>query len=176
MFILSALGTWMLIAGCRQRPAEVTGNSTVGINIGNVAPELTFNNPDGKPIALSSLRGKMVLIDFWAAWCPPCRMENPNLVKIYREYKDKAFRNGNGFTIYSVSLDRTREDWVNAIQEDQLEWENHVSDLQYWSSVPAAIYQVDGIPMNYLIDGNGVILASNLRGELLKETLKKYLK
>jgi thiol-disulfide isomerase/thioredoxin len=163
---------------CKGTGADKGGNGSgeIGLNIGDVAPEINFENPDGEKIALSSLRGKMVLIDFWAAWCPPCRRENPNLVRTYNEYKDKKFQNGDGFTIYGVSLDRTKEAWVKAIEDDGLVWENHVSDLKYWSSVPAAMYQVRSIPDNFLIDGDGVIVARRLRGEQLDNALKNLLK
>jgi peroxiredoxin len=147
-----------------------------GINIGERAPELVFESPDGKKIALSSLRGKIVLIDFWAAWCSPCRLENPNLLRTYRHFKDKEFVNGSGFTVYGISLDRSKEDWVGAIKKDTLEWESHVSDLQGWKSVPAAMYGVMEIPMNFLIDGDGIIVAKKLRGEYLDNKLKEFLK
>lgn len=149
---------------------------TTGINIGQRAPELVFMSPDNEKIALSSLRGKMVLIDFWAAWCSPCRYENPKLVKTYKHFKDKEFVNGSGFTVYGVSLDQTREAWVAAIEKDGLEWESHVSDLKGWKSVPAAMYGVQGIPMNFLIDGKGIIVAKGLRGEYLDAKLKEFLK
>lgn len=147
-----------------------------GINIGDRAPELIFESPSGEKIALSSLRGRMVLIDFWAAWCSPCRLENPNLVKTYQRYKDKEFKNGMGFTVYGVSLDRRMEDWVAAIEKDGLLWESHVSDLKGWQSVPAAQYGVMSIPANFLIDGDGIILAKGLRGEALDNKLKEFLK
>ncbi len=146
----------------------------VGINIGDKAPELVFKSPEGQEIALSSLKGKMVLIDFWASWCRPCRRENPNVVRAYNEFKDKKFQNGNGFTVYGVSLDRNKESWINAIKADNLTW-THVSDLKYWNSEAARLYKVRGIPSNFLIDGDGIILAKNLRGNKLEETLKKYL-
>ena len=128
-------------------------------------------SPDGKEIALSSLRGKMVLVDFWASWCPPCRAENPNLVKVYNEFRDKTFTRGQGFTVYSVSLDRSRDAWLRGIREDNLSWPYHVSDLKFWNSEAVALYQVDGIPMNFLLDENGVIVARGLRGEVLRQTL-----
>lgn len=150
----------------RQKIESVPQIST---NIGSMAPELAFPNPDGKILKLSDLRGKVVLIDFWAAWCRPCRMENPNVVKEYHHYKDK------GFEIYSVSLDRDKASWLKAIQDDGLVWSNHVSDLKFWSSEAAAIYGVTSIPATFLVGKDGRIVAKNLRGEALSNALKQLL-
>lgn len=133
---------------------------------GKEAPEIVLNNPDGKPVALSSLRGKYVLIDFWASWCRPCRAENPNVVAMYKKYKRK------GFEIYSVSLDRTKDAWVNAIKQDGLTW-THVSDLKFWQSEGAKTYGVSGIPFTVLIDKEGNIIATNIRGESLRNKMKE---
>lgn len=149
---------------------------SVGLNIGQRAPELEYPSPDGELLKLSDLRGKIVLIDFWAGWCGPCRMENPNIVKTWKEYSDKEFTRGSGFDIYSVSLDKTKEGWLKAISDDGLDWDHHVSDLKYWNSVPAAMYQVRGIPASWLIDGNGIIIDKNLRGEALGARLNSLLK
>jgi len=148
----------------------------IGIGIGNKAPEIIGTSPDGKTFKLSETNGKLVLLDFWAAWCGPCRRENPNVVNAYNKYKDKKFTNGKGFTIFSVSLDRTADAWKKAIADDKLSWPYHISDLRYWNSKYAAIYGIRSIPSNFLIDSNGIILARNLRGPSLEAALEKYLK
>lgn len=133
------------------------------------APEIAFEDPEGKVRKLSDLRGKVVLIDFWASWCGPCRKENPNVVRLYNEYKSR------GFEIFSVSLDKDLEAWKRAITADGLIWPNHVSDLKMWNSEVVSLYKIKGIPMTVLIDENGEIIESGLRGPALEQKLKEIL-
>lgn len=134
------------------------------VKIGEKAPDFTLADTEDKPVKLSDHFGKYILLDFWAAWCGPCRKENPNVVEAYQKYKEK------GFDVFGVSLDRTKEAWLKAIEKDKLTW-THVSDLIYWKSVPAALYGVRAIPANFLISPEGIIIAKNLRGEDLQNKL-----
>ena len=134
--------------------------------VGNEAPEINLPDPDGSNVALSSLKGKYVLVDFWASWCGPCRRENPNVVKLYEKYKS------DGFEVYGVSLDSSKDRWVNAIAQDNLSW-IHVSDLSKWESVAAKAYGVRSIPHTVLLDKEGKIMSVKLRGASLEAKLKE---
>jgi peroxiredoxin len=140
------------------------------VSVGKQAPEIDLPDPNGKNIKLSSLKGQIVLIDFWASWCGPCRMEMPNVVAAYEKYKSK------GFTVYSVSLDKTKEAWVNSIKALGMPWETQVSDLKFWNCEAAAVYGVQGIPAAFLLDRDGKIVATNLRGAALDAKIAELIK
>jgi peroxiredoxin len=130
--------------------------------------EFSQADPAGKPVSLSSFRGKYVLVDFWASWCRPCRMENPNVVKAFNKFNNK------NFTVLGISLDREKDPWIKAIEKDGLVW-TQVSDLKFWENEVAQLYRVQGIPQNFLVDPNGKIVAKNLRGEALETKLCELL-
>lgn len=139
------------------------------VAVGQVAPDFTLNTPEGKPLSMHSIKAKVKIIDFWASWCGPCRGENPNVVKIYKEFHAK------GLEILGVSLDNNKENWMKAIEDDQLTW-NHVSDLQGWACAAAQLYAVNGIPHMVVLDENNVIVAKNLRGDALRAKVAEMLK
>ena len=147
---------------------QESNSSKVGIRVGETAPEINLPDVNGKSISLYSLRGQYVLIDFWASWCGPCRFENPNLINLYKKYKDK------GLEIYGVSLDEDKEKWERAIQKDGITW-LQVSDLQHWNSSVVPLYKLEGIPASFLLDKKGIIVASYLRGEHLEEKVKELI-
>lgn len=173
LLVLSVLGFGFVRS--YNQPIVANAEKT-GINIGDVAPDIKLNNPEGKEMSLYALRGNMVLVDFWASWCGPCRMENPYVVKAYNTYSKKAIKDAKGFTIFSVSLDSNPEAWKAAITRDQLTWPDHVSDLKQWRSVVVPTFDIHGIPFNFLVDAKGVIVAKNLRGPALEEELAKWAK
>ncbi len=145
-----------------------TYRSQLATAVGQMAPEINLPDTSGQAIGLSSLRGKVVLIDFWASWCGPCRQENPNVVNLYEKYKDK------GFEIYGVSLDKEEGKWKEAIHQDGIHWV-HVSDLQEWRSAAASLYAVTSIPSTFLIDRDGKIIAKDLRGKALADKMEEVL-
>ena len=148
--------------------AQINSNPTLAL-IGKPAPEISLPDTSGKIISLSSFKGKYVLVDFWASWCKPCRMENPNVVAAYNKFKNK------NFTVLGVSLDKNKDDWQEAIEADKLTW-THISDLKQWESVVVAQYKIEGIPFNVLVDPSGIIIAAELRGTALEDKLNDVLK
>jgi thiol-disulfide isomerase/thioredoxin len=164
------------VKSLHEQVQEMASVTTAGQEISPVsgenllAPEISLQNPDGDTIKLSSTRGNVVLLDFWAAWCPPCRAENPNLVIAYNLWHSK------GFQIYQVSLDKTREEWLRGIKDDHLEKWIHVSDVKYWNSAVVTTYRIESIPTNFLLDREGKIIATNLRGETLQTKLAELFK
>jgi thiol-disulfide isomerase/thioredoxin len=164
------LNTWVdSYAGAlnEEKRKSFYGSLDRNVDIGSPAPDIWMDMVNGGDMKLSDLRGKYVLIDFWASWCGPCRKENPNVVRLYKKYKEK------GFTVFSVSLDDNAKAWKAAIESDALEWPYHVSDLKKWNSVVVQLYKFEGIPHTVLIDKKGTIIGKNLRGMELENKLKE---
>lgn len=150
----------------------ISAQST-GLEPGNKAPEIKLPTTKGDTVALSSLKGKLVLIDFWGTWCAPCIAEQAELAKLYNKYKQSTFTNGKGFEIYGVSLDAKKSNWENFINTNKINW-IQVSDLKFWRSPVAKTYNIQGLPFNILMDGNGIIVAKNLHGIDLEKRIARF--
>jgi len=145
---------------------------TTGLEIGNKSPEIKLPTVKGDTVALSSLKGKLVLIDFWGTWCSPCVEEQTELARLYQKYKPVTFTNGKGFEIYGVSLDAKKANWENFVTKNKINW-IQVSDLKFWRSPVAKTYNIQGLPFNVLIDDKGIIVAKNLHGADLEKEIER---
>ena len=181
LFIASLVLCFSFIA----KDSRLLGTQAEGLNIGDKAPNFTIQSPEGREFSLSDYRGKLILLDFWASWCGPCRKDNPNIVSVYNKLHQAAFKTADGFEVISISLDGLTDrhgnskqenailDWTNAIEEDGLVWKSHGSELKGWKAKIVKQYHINTIPSNFLVDEKGVIIAKNLKGPALYATIKR---
>ena len=181
LFIASLVLCFSFIA----KDSRLLGTQAEGLNVGDKAPNFTIQSPEGREFSLSDYRGKLILLDFWASWCGPCRKDNPNIVSVYNKLHQAAFKTADGFEVISISLDgltdrrgnqkqgNAKSDWTEAIEKDGLVWKGHGSELKGWNAEIAKTYHINSIPSNFLIDEKGIIIAKNLEGPALYATIKR---
>lgn len=172
--VLLVLVILLLVGSLGYREWNAYRYARIGVQVGETAPDIELPDTGGVKIKLSSLRGHYVLVDFWAAWCRPCREENPNLMLAYETFSRKPMKGGGSFKVYSVSADENRQQWLAAIQKDHLKGPVHVCDLLGWNSPALTSYGIHSIPHNVLLDPEGRVLATGLRGGMLQQELEKY--